>query len=148
MTANLVGKTQRLLGFLGRSSLSRGSDAADGLRALLAETMPSCPVCGQQMPSHQYQPVARSPIGADSQESFHSMLEAARSHRWKELKDFQQWEATSADAEVFLFKCADGRYNLAIIYCPYDLGDIYKLMHQEQLQAEDLPISGDNWMQV
>ncbi len=76
------------------------------------------------------------------------MMEAVRDHRWSDLRGFQDWKATSADADAYLLRCADGRYNLIVVYCPYELGDIYKLIHQEKIALEDAPVFDEAWQQV
>ena len=53
-----------------------------------------------------------------------------------------------ADADVYLLRCPDERYLMTVIYCPYELGDIYKLVHQEQIEADEVPATGDAWRQV
>ena len=76
------------------------------------------------------------------------MIEAVRGHRWDDLRGFQGWKATSPDADVYLLKCPDGRYNLIVIYCPYELEDVYKLVHQEQIASEDVPVFDETWQHV
>jgi hypothetical protein len=100
------------------------------------------------MTGHQYQRIACTAIGPDERQDFSAMMEAVRGHRWDDLRRFQNWQATSADADVYLFKCTDGRYNLAVIYCPYELEGVYRIVHQEQIAPEDAPISGEPWKNV
>lgn len=97
---------------------------------------------------HQYQRVASTAIGPEERQDFSAMLEAVRGHQWADLGRFQNWQATLADADVYLFKCTDGRYNLTVIYCPYELEGVYRIVHQEQLAPEDAPISGEPWVDV
>jgi hypothetical protein len=100
------------------------------------------------MTGHQYQRIACAAIGPGERQDFSAMMEAVRGHRWDDLRRFQNWQATSADADAYLFKCTDGRYNLAVIYCPYELEGVYRIVHQEQIAPEAAPISGESWLDV
>jgi len=128
----------------GRSELN----VAEGLRRLLTEAMPICPLCRQQMNVHRYQHIASTPFGGEAKGSFDSMMNAVKSHAWDELLGFQKWEGTSPDADVYLLECPDERLLLAVIYCPYELGDIYKLLHYEQVERSEVPIKKERWSQV
>jgi hypothetical protein len=115
---------------------------------LLHEAMPVCPVCGRRIEGHQYKHIASTPLEAGNEGRLNAMLKAVRYHQWDVLAGFQDWQSTSADADVYLFRCPDGRYVMAVIYCPYELGDVYRLLHQEQIEADELPVKGDGWSQV
>jgi len=145
---NLIEKTKRFLKPFGGQSPHAVPDVSEGMRGLLSEAMPVCPVCGQQIENHHYRHIASTPLEAGKANRLDAMLKAVRGHQWDELAGFQDWQATSADADVYLFRCPDGRYVMAVIYCPYELGDIYKLVHQEQIEANELPVKEEAWRQV
>jgi hypothetical protein len=123
-------------------------DFAEGARALFDEAMPICPVCKQRIEGHRYRHIASTSLEEVKPNRLDAMLKAARCHRWGELAAFQEWVATSADADAYLLRCPDGRYFMAVIYCPYELEDIYKLLHQEQIEGHALPVNGGTWLQI
>ncbi len=76
------------------------------------------------------------------------MFEDVRSHRWDAVRSFQEWKGDLDDAEVFLLKCPDGRYTLIVIYSQFELWGMSKLLYSEELNAGDLPLAGNEWVQV
>lgn len=122
--------------------------SCDCLRSIFTEAMPSCPVCEQHFEGHQYKRLASNPLNKDKKERYLAMMKAVNSHAWEELNSFQDWEGTSANAEVYLFRCPDIRYNLAVIYTPYALEDIVWLIRHEQIQSESLPAHTEPWRTV
>ena len=107
--------------------------------------MPSCPVCAQEMDSHQYQRLASIPLRGDNAEDLDAMLEAVRNHKWDELSRFQDWEGGLDDLEVYFLKCPDGRYNLAVIYDPVALEGDDELLSHEEIHEGDLPPLTEPW---
>ena len=115
------------------------------MHSMLAEAMPICLVCEQNIAGHSYRQIASTPLQSGTEENLHAMISAAREHRWNDLSRFQEWEGRCPDAEVYLFRCVDGRYNLAVLCTAFDLSDIDYVLHQEQLPPEDLPASACSW---
>ena len=146
---NLIQKAKRIFKSSDRDSVSLSqANIGEGLRRLLAEAMPLCPHCLREMSVHRYQHIASTPFGGEAKSTFDSMMSALKNHEWEKLLQFQQWEATSADADVYLLGCPDGRFLLVVIYCPYELGDVYKLLYQEKVEASEFPIKTDGWLEV
>lgn len=97
---------------------------------------------------HLYRYIARTPLKAGKDDRSLAMMNAVQCHKWDELVTFQDWEPTSVAVDVYLFKCPDERQFIAVIYCPYELEDIYKLIRHEQIEPDNMPIKGDTWLQV
>jgi hypothetical protein len=142
---NLIEEAKR---FFSLSRKRAEPSVSEGTRSLLTKAMPLCPLCRQEITAHRYQHIASTPLGEQSKDSFKRMMSAVRSHQWDEVVRFQDWEATSADADVYVLGCPDGRFLMSVIYCPYQLEDIYKLLHYEQVEAFGLPIKADAWLPV
>lgn len=143
----IIERAKRFLGLSVGAVENTESSASIGTRALLTDAMPLCPLCEEEMKVHLYQHIASTPLSPQAKERFDLMMRAAQGHKWDELARFQDWEATSPDADVYLLRCPDGRSLLAVIRCPYELGDVYKVIHQEQIEGTELPREG-TWLPI
>jgi hypothetical protein len=144
---NLVEKAQTFLGSLGGHFVQANKIKAGGMRELLNDAMPVCPICERIIHGHLCRYIARTPLKVGREDRFLEMMNAVQCHNWDELVTFQNWEPTSAAVDVYLFKCPDERQSIAVIYCPYELEDIYKLIHHEQIEPDNMQIKGDAWLQ-
>lgn len=136
----------RLKGVIGANK--GRSDLNEQRTSLLGEVFHVCPICGQKMTKHRYVSVARAPLTPEKEKDFAAMMDAVRNHNWDLLRRFQEWEPLAADAEVYLIRCADGRFNLAVIYAAYSLSDVNYVIHQEELQESDIPPLAGDWQTV
>jgi len=123
-------------------------DAAEGLRSLLEEAFPICRLCTGKMEGHEAAGIARWPLSRATQIQFEEMMAAVKRREWEQLKAFQRWEPLLPDAEVYLLRCPDGRYNLTVVYCPFELGDNYYALFQEEINESDLPEMSGGWRMV
>jgi len=109
--------------------------------------MPFCPVCKQKTEGHDYQQIACTPLGVGKEESLQAMMDAMRLHQWEVLDRFHEWEGLAVNADVFLLRCSDGRFNLVLFLDPFELEDVWTLIRHEELGAQDLPILLGPWEQ-
>lgn len=129
-----------------RSHLSPDKpDRVAGMRLLAREAMPSCPVCSSDMAGHKYRHIASTPVAAERQADFNSMMDAVKAARWSDLAEFQQWDGLSTDADVYLFGCDDGSYFVAVILSPFELGSKNQLLHYQRVPTDRLPILETPW---
>ena len=112
------------------------------------QAMSICTVCGNPIQGHQYQQIASLPYKEGYAEKIEMLSEAVRHNRWDELSRFQEWEGVYADAVVWLFRCPDGRYNLTIIYDPFELSDSASLLRHKEVKPQDLPVLMSEWRVV
>ena len=124
------------------------SDRDEKRVSLVGEVFHICPICGQNMGEHRYISFARVPLTREKQSDYTQMMDAVKNHEWNLLRDFQEWEPLAADAEVYLIRCPAGQYNLAVIYAAYSLGDVNYVIHQEELQLNDLPEVTADWQTI
>jgi hypothetical protein len=139
---------EKIRKILGARKLPEDVRAQDGMRILANEVFSTCHVCGKEMTGHAYIGLARSPLSPAHQSNFESMMSKVKAHRWDELKDFQHWEPLLPDAEVSVFRCPDGRFNLTVVYAAFELGDVDHLLFEEQLSADALPAALGEWKQI
>jgi hypothetical protein len=97
---DLIGSADGLLKSMRSYLAPREPGPAVGMRLLVREAMPSCPVCSLDMAGHKYRHIASMPLGEGREADFNSMMNAVKAARWADLAQFQQWEGLSTDADV------------------------------------------------
>jgi hypothetical protein len=115
---------------------------------VVTDAIPICPVCNLPTLQHEYQQIASAPFKEGNEEILAVLEEAFRLHDWRKLSEFQEWEGARNNAEVILLKCPDGRYNLTVIYDPFDLDENSYVLRQHEIKADDLPALSGEWKRV
>ena len=94
-----------------------------------------CPVCSADLEGHSVALIATVIIN-DNQQAVTEFFKALQEHRWEDLRQFQQWEGASDNAEAYAIQCPQG---LAwfVIRSPFELYESDTFLTQEVLDSDD-----------
>ena len=115
---------------------------------LVAPAMPICPVCNLPASQHDYQQIASATFKEGNEGTLKALEEAFVSRDWITLSGLQGWEGLNNNADVILLRCPDDRYNLTIIYDPFELFENPSLLRHQEVAANDLPLVKGEWKKV
>lgn len=118
----------------------------DASARIIKELVTCCPRCGGELSAHHYRLIAACVLRPDHLDRFKELLTAIQQNQWDKVLDFQEWEGSQANAEVFLIRCLDSALSAVVISAPFALEEPYSLMHQTTINDAPALLTGlDEW---
>ena len=103
-----------------------------------ANRIDHCPNCGRELTGHLYSLLASDVIDRkEGQQRLIEFFESLKSHDWRKLLTFQQWEGVSDNVELFGILCGPDSVVLVVIRRPFELYDNDEILAIEALGEVD-----------
>ena len=104
-----------------------------------APALQACPACesGEGYSQHEFVLLATLVLDKGANRERVSLFESIKEHRWPDLLNFQSWESTSDDLEVYAIRCVKDRLVIGVIRAPTELFEPDTLVYYDVLNFED-----------
>ena len=76
----------------------------------------ACPVCGNNFDGHAWTPFATIVLAGKNSRRITKFFEALDEQRWKDLREFHEWDAGGDNAEAIAIRCATGDLAMAFVH--------------------------------
>ena len=89
--------------------------------AELQKMLEHCPICQHGFVGHSYALLATTILGGEENSCTNEFLDALKEHRWRDARQFQEWEGSRDNLVAYALRCTDGRLVLLIVHDFFEL---------------------------
>jgi hypothetical protein len=109
-----------------------------------------CPACEGDLARHEYAKFAITIATDERSARLIEFFEALKGHRWREAKEFQEFDGRYNAAEAMALRCGSGSLVMLTIRNPEELWESSSILDYEVLSPEDskeldIQIEPDRW---